>query len=213
MVFDAHRPYQKSRSICCAYQLRNQGLVPKRPWCWPQVYRLHPSDETAFDWHTCRYLSLLLASQGGRGTGEGSDVGDKGMRGTLASTGFCNETAVPPPSCGKKGTLQNSGIDDQSAPADAPKRKAISNEGVTTPVDILEKPRPEYTAEGHSLKIEGDVVLEMVFLAGGSVQVNRVVSGLGHGLDRSNNSCGTTDQVQTGEARKPASGFSGSGAY
>ena len=33
------------------------------------------------------------------------------------------------------------------------------------------------------LKIEGDVVLEIVFLANGSIQVNRVVSGLGHGLD------------------------------
>jgi len=50
-------------------------------------------------------------------------------------------------------------------------------------VDILEKPHPVYTAEGRSLKIEGDVVLDMVFLASGSIQVNRVISGLGHGLD------------------------------
>ena len=40
-----------------------------------------------------------------------------------------------------------------------------------------------YTAEGRSLKIEGDVVLDVVFLANGSVQVSHVVSGLGHGLD------------------------------
>jgi TonB family protein len=33
------------------------------------------------------------------------------------------------------------------------------------------------------MKIEGDVVIDMVFLANGSVQVNRVISGLGHGLD------------------------------
>jgi TonB family protein len=31
--------------------------------------------------------------------------------------------------------------------------------------------------------MEGDVVLEVVFLASGQVQVIRVVSGLGHGLD------------------------------
>ena len=52
-----------------------------------------------------------------------------------------------------------------------------------TPVNILEKPHPEYTAEGRSLKIEGDVVLDIVFLANRSLQVNRVISGLGHGLD------------------------------
>jgi len=52
-----------------------------------------------------------------------------------------------------------------------------------TPVNIFEKPLPEYTAEGRSLKIEGDVVLDMVFLANGSIQVNQVISGLGHGLD------------------------------
>ena len=50
-------------------------------------------------------------------------------------------------------------------------------------MDILEKPPPEYTAEERSLKIEGDVVPDMVFLANGSIQVNRVIRGLGHGLD------------------------------
>ena len=54
----------------------------------------------------------------------------------------------------------------------------------TTP-EILDIPRPEYTAEGRSLRIEGDVVIELVYLANGSIQVNRVVSGLGHGLDES----------------------------
>jgi TonB family protein len=47
----------------------------------------------------------------------------------------------------------------------------------------LEKPRPEYTAEARSLKIEGDVRLDVVFLANGTIQMNKVVSGLGHGLD------------------------------
>ena len=47
----------------------------------------------------------------------------------------------------------------------------------------MDKPKPEYTAEGRSLKIEGDVRLDLIFLAKGTVQINRVVSGLGHGLD------------------------------
>lgn len=122
------------------------------------------------------------ALPGGPGYGNGTG-GDKGIRGTVASTGFGNGIAVPPPSTGKKGTVQTSGFADQTVVADAPKKKAASTEGATTPVEILEKPRPQYTAEGRSLKIEGDVVLEMVFLANGTIQINRVISGLGHGLD------------------------------
>jgi TonB family protein len=122
------------------------------------------------------------ALPGGPGYGNGTG-GDKGIRGTVASTGFGNGTANPPPSGGKRGTLQTTGFADQTVATEAPKKKASTGEGATTPVDILDKPRPEYTPEGRSLKIEGDVVLEMVFLANGSVQVNRVVSGLGHGLD------------------------------
>jgi TonB family protein len=123
------------------------------------------------------------ALPGGPGYGNGTG-GDKGIRGTVASTGFGNGIANPPPSGGgKRGTLQSTGFSDQTVAAEAPKKKAAAGEGPTTPVDILDKPRPEYTAEGRSMKIEGDVVLEMVFLANGTIQVNRVVSGLGHGLD------------------------------
>ncbi len=122
------------------------------------------------------------ALPGGPGYGNGTG-GDKGIRGTVASTGFGNGTAVPPPSSGKHGAVQTSGFGDQTVAAEAPKKKAAGGEGAPTPVEILEKPRPEYTAEGRRQKIEGDVVLEMVFLANGSIQVNRIVSGLGHGLD------------------------------
>ena len=48
---------------------------------------------------------------------------------------------------------------------------------------ILSKPNPGYSTEARTIKLEGDVVLEVVFLASGQVQVIRVVSGLGHGLD------------------------------
>jgi TonB family protein len=121
------------------------------------------------------------ALPGGPGYGNGTG-GDKGIRGTVASTGFGNGTANPPPSA-KRTTLQSTGFADQTVATEAPKKKASSGEGATTPVDILEKPRPEYTAEGRTLKIEGDVVLDMVFLANGSIQVIKVVNGLGHGLD------------------------------
>jgi TonB family protein len=122
------------------------------------------------------------ALPGGDGYGNGTG-GAKGIRGTVASTGFGNGVANPPPSGGKHGTVQSGGFADASVVDNTPKKKAAASDSPTTMVDILDKPRPQYTAEGRSLKIEGDVVLDMVFLANGTVQINRVISGLGHGLD------------------------------
>jgi len=121
------------------------------------------------------------ALPGGPGYGNGTG-GDKGVRGVVASTGFGNGVANPPQGGGKQGVVQKSGFGDQAVVAEAPKKKASADSG-TSQVDILSKPRPEYTAEGRSLKLEGDVVIDVVFLANGSVQVSNVVSGLGHGLD------------------------------
>lgn len=121
------------------------------------------------------------ALPGGDGYGNGTG-GAKGIRGTVASTGFGNGVANPPASK-KTGTVQAGGFANETVATEAPKKRAASIENPTTPVDITEKPRPKYTAEGRSLKVEGDVVIDMVFLANGTVQVNRVISGLGHGLD------------------------------
>ena len=123
------------------------------------------------------------ALPGGPGYGNGTG-GDKGARGVVASTGFGNGIANPPQGGGKQGAVQSSGFANQTVASDAPKKKASADSG-TSQVDILSKPRPEYTAEGRALKLEGDVVIDLVFLANGSVQVNHVVSGLGHGLDES----------------------------
>jgi TonB family protein len=124
------------------------------------------------------------ALPGGPGYGNGTG-GDKGIRGTVASTGFGNGTANPPQGGGRKGSVQSTGFGDQNAVTDAPKKKADAVASGTTSVTILDKPRPEYTAEGRSLKLEGDVVLDLIFLANGTVHVDRVISGLGHGLDES----------------------------
>jgi TonB family protein len=124
----------------------------------------------------------LPSLPGGPGYGNGTG-GDKGIRGTVASTGFGNNTAVPPQGGGKKGNIQSGGFGDQTVAADAPKKKAVDAGPADTPVTILDKPKPEYTAEGRSMKLEGDVVLDVVFLANGKIVINRVISGLGHGLD------------------------------
>ncbi len=124
----------------------------------------------------------LPSLPGGPGYGNGTG-GDKGIRGTVASSGFGNSTAVPPQGGGKKGNIQAGGFGDQTVAAEAPKKKAVDAGPADTPVTILDKPKPEYTADGRKLKLEGDVVLDVVFLANGKIVINRVISGLGHGLD------------------------------
>ena len=120
----------------------------------------------------------------GEGYGNGTG-GKEGIRGTVASTGFGNGIAIPPVSAApKKSTVVAGGFTDAAATmAEAPKKKVAAGGPADTTPDILDKPRPEYTAEGRKLRVEGDVVIDLVFLANGSIQINQIVSGLGHGLD------------------------------
>ena len=55
--------------------------------------------------------------------------------------------------------------------------------GASGAVTILYKPNPAYSGEGRERRIQGDVVLEVIFLASGQIKVIHVVSGLGNGMD------------------------------
>jgi protein TonB len=50
-------------------------------------------------------------------------------------------------------------------------------------VEIVAKPKPEYTAEARRMRIEGEVWIEVLFSADGSVRIQRILRSLGHGLD------------------------------
>jgi len=52
-------------------------------------------------------------------------------------------------------------------------------------VEILWKPRPAYTEEARRQRIEGEVLLEILFAASGQLRVLATVRGLGHGLNES----------------------------
>lgn len=65
-------------------------------------------------------------------------------------------------------------------PAD---RRAILS--MASPVIILFKPRPRYTSDALTNKIQGDVRLTVIFSASGSVKVLSVIQSLGYGLDQS----------------------------
>lgn len=51
------------------------------------------------------------------------------------------------------------------------------------PVRIISKPTPIYTHEARDQKIEGDVVIDVIFTAGGRIVVVRIIRTLGYGLD------------------------------
>jgi len=124
----------------------------------------------------------------GPGYGNGTG-GSKGVRGVVASAGFGNGVATGDNSgrvSASRGTVRQGGFGDADVvatrqPVVKPAEPAVK----TIPAEITFKPRPAYTEEGKRLKVEGEVLLEVVFTATGQVRVQRVVQGLGHGLDES----------------------------
>lgn len=126
--------------------------------------------------------SFDLPSGQGYGNGTG---GAKGVAGVVQSSGFGNGTALSvarPSSSG--GKVQEGGFGNaNAAPAPAVRAHAAEEAAKLVPAQILFKPVPAYTQEARALHIEGEVLLEVVLEASGSLRVVRVVSGLGHGLD------------------------------
>ena len=120
----------------------------------------------------------------GPGTGNGTG-GAKGAKGVIASTGFGNGVAVGSPGGSSHGAVQQGVFADEHAVAAGPKVKQANAVSKATPVEIISKPKPAYTDEARAKKIEGEVSLQVVFTASGEVKVQRVVQGLGYGLDDS----------------------------
>jgi TonB family protein len=123
-----------------------------------------------------------LPSGAGYGNGTG---GAKGVPGVVASTGFGDGTATSDlhgngnrvVQQGAFGDAQTADLKNVSKHTDAAPR--------IKPAEIISKPTPSYTEEARKLRIEGEVLLEVKFEASGSIQVMRVIRGLGHGLDES----------------------------
>jgi TonB family protein len=120
----------------------------------------------------------------GPGQGNGSG-GAKGIKGTVASADFGSGIAT-----GGKGDGRSSGpgvatggFGSEQVVHGGPKIAQADSGPATTPVEITFKPQPVYTEEARGLKLEGEVLLEVMFGANGTLHVNRVVRGLGHGLD------------------------------
>jgi TonB family protein len=125
--------------------------------------------------------SPALPTGPGYGNGTG---GANGVRGTVASAGFGNGVAIPPPGgSGPRGEVKSGGFAAATVTSDVPKAKSTEDTSAVQSVVILEKPNPVYTEEARKLGLEGEVLVEVVFPASGPVRIVRVSKGLGHGLD------------------------------
>jgi len=104
-----------------------------------------------------------------------SEVGSRG------DAGF-GSVATPKLPVETKPAVRAGGFDSSTAaPPALPQRQM--EQVRPTEVEILWKPRPAYTEEARRLKIEGEVLVKVLFAASGEVKVLSVEKGLGHGLD------------------------------
>src|SRR5580698_1527592 len=133
---------------------------------------------------------LYAAQAGGfdmpAGPGQGNGTGGaKGIKGTVASADFGNGIASGGKGDGRSNGagVATGGFGSEQVVHGGPKLAQADSGPATTPVEITFKPNPLYTDEARTLKLEGEVLLEVMFSANGSLHVNRVVRGLGHGLD------------------------------
>jgi len=118
----------------------------------------------------------------GPGQGNGSG-GAKGIKGTVASADFGSSIATGSKGDGRSSAVSTGGFGAEQVVHGGPKLAQADSGPATVPVEITYKPQPLYTDDARSLKLEGEVLLEVMFSANGTLHVNRVVRGLGHGLD------------------------------
>jgi TonB family protein len=135
---------------------------------------------------------IMIASLGSfdlpQGPGEGNGTGGaRGVKGTVKDSGFGNGVAAGGHGSGRSGghgEVASAGFADAgTAPRSGGARVSAPSKPTTTPVEIISKPKPAYTAEARKQKVEGEVLLQVRFTANRRVEVLRVVHGLGYGLD------------------------------
>jgi len=118
------------------------------------------------------------------GTGAGNGTGGpNGVKATVASAGFGSGVATTNSGSGANRTVRQAGFGDAEAGKSEGAKKRADAGPPQTPVEILFKPKPDYTDEARKMKLEGEVLVRALFTAGGQVRVLDIVRGLGHGLD------------------------------
>lgn len=101
-------------------------------------------------------------------------------RGTVVAAGFASATPT--------------------ARATTPSSPKPAESGTEKPVEIVVKPRPEYTDEARKMRIEGEVLLRVLFTSSGEVRVLEVLHGLGYGLNE--NAVRAAEQIRFKPAQR-----------
>jgi TonB family protein len=116
----------------------------------------------------------------GFGTGVGTKAGGGG-RGVVAAGGFDSGGSAGGGGGRPTQTVKASDFDTRATQTAA--SQTAKQAPTNVPLQILSKPTPVYTDEARAKRIEGEVALEVEFMATGEVRVMRILRGLGHGLD------------------------------
>jgi len=101
--------------------------------------------------------------------------------GTVRRAGF--ENASTADAAATQRPLAHAGFGDATVASGSVATGSVAISPVTRPVEILSKPKPVYTDEARGRRIEGEVLLQVLFAASGQVHVLATVRGLGFGLD------------------------------
>jgi TonB family protein len=142
-------------------------------------------------------LDIPLATRSGNGTAAMSRID-----GAVGSSGFGTVTTIPAgPISEPQQEVRSAGFATVTVgeQAERPEQNVQATAAIE-PVVILEKPNPMYSEEARRLGIEGEVQVQAVFLASGSVRVVSVSKGLGHGLDEA--AMRATRQIRFRPARR-----------
>jgi TonB family protein len=100
----------------------------------------------------------------------------------MGAGGFGSALAAEP---APRATLPVAGAAFGAATAAGPARQPVpESRAAATALEILFKPRPAYTEEARRARVEGDVVLEVLFAGSGQPRILRVIRGLGYGLEQ-----------------------------
>lgn len=113
---------------------------------------------------------------GGAGGGNGKRVAMAGFGGPASGTG-AGSGGDP------HGQVRSAGFGQSQAAPTAQHQTATPATPADTAVEITYKPIPAYTPEAREKKIEGEVLLQVLFSATGQVHVLGLDRGLGYGLD------------------------------
>ena len=130
--------------------------------------------------HTAAPVTAAPVSSAGFGEVHTAKTATPQRREVAGGAGFGARNVVSTRAEGKLG-VRAGAFESVSSLTAGPRRRVEAIRPAD--VEILYKPRPVYSVEARKLKIEGEVLVEVIFLASGQVRVGRVIKGLGHGLD------------------------------